>query len=377
LYLLVNPSGGKLWRMKYRFEGKEKLLSFGTYPTIGLKEARERRDEARKLLANGADPSAARKAQRVAGLEQASSTFEAVAGRWFEKWRTEVTDSTAKSQWARLEKHIMPALGTKPVSEIGTADVIAVLKPLEARGTGDTLRKAKMAIGLIMRFAKQHNLVKSNPVPDTRGAFKTFSVKHMPAVLDQVKLGQLLRDIDRYTGQPSVCAALRLLPLLFSRPGELRMAKWADIDLEQGEWRYTASKTRRDHVVPLSRQAVAILQDLYPITGHDKSGFVFPGLTPGKPISDISLNSALRRIGVDTKTEQTSHGWRAVARTLLAEELEYDPVLIEHQLAHRIPGEELGYIRTKYLKQRKEMMQSWADHMDRLKIGADVIPLRA
>jgi integrase len=190
----------------------------------------------------------------------------------------------------------------------------------------------------------------------------------MAAILDPVKFGQLLRDIDRYTGQPSVCAALRLLPLLFCRPGELRAAKWADIDIERAEWKYVASKTRTEHLVPLARQAREILQDMHTKTGHDKSGFVFPGLTSGKSISDAALNSALRRIGYDTQEEQTSHGFRASARTLLAEELHFPPEVIEHQLAHRVP-DILGtaYNRTKYLKERRAMMQSWADYLDKLK----------
>jgi integrase len=377
LYLLVNPSGGKLWRMKYRFGGKEKLLAFGAYPDVSLKEARERRDEARKLLANGTDPGAVKKAQKAAGLERAASTFEAVAGRWFEKWRTEVAGRTAKSQRERLEKHVMPTLGAIPVSEIDAPKVLAALKPLEEQGAGDTLRKAKIAIGLIMRFAVQHGLAQGDPVPSLRGAFKAAPVRHMAAILDPVKLGQLLRDMDAYTGQPSVCAALRLLPMLFCRPGELRTAKWADIDLARGEWKYTASKTRKAHLVPLPLQAVVILEELHPLTGHDKSGFVFPGLTPGKPISDAALNSALRRMGYDTQEEQTSHGFRATARTLLAEELGFPPEVIEHQLAHAVP-DALGtaYNRTKYLKERRAMMQAWADYLDKLKRGADVIPLR-
>jgi integrase len=271
----------------------------------------------------------------------------------------------------------MPALGPLPVADIDAPKVLAALRPLEARGTGDTLRKAKGAISLIMRFAVQHGWAQGDPVPSLRGAFKAAPEKHMPAILDPVKLGRLLRDIDGYPGSPSVVAALKLLPLLFCRPGELRGAKWADIDLEKAEWKYTASKTRTEHLVPLSRQAVAILEDLRLITGHDKTGLAFPGLRPGRPLSNATLNVALRILGYDTREEVTSHGFRATARTLLSETLGFDPLVIEHQLGHRVP-DTLGtaYNRTKYLPQRKVMMQSWADYLDKLKAGADVIPLR-
>jgi integrase len=283
LYLEISTAGGKLWRVKYRFGGMEKRLALGAYPAISLKEARERRDEARKLLTNGIDPSAVKRAQKAAKQGRAANCFEAVAAKWFEKWKTEVTESTALSQWGRLTKHILPALGETPISEVTAPKVLAALKPLEARGTGDTLRKSKMAISQIMDFAIQHGLASGNPVPSLKGAFKAAPVKHMPAILDPVKLGQLLRDIDGYQGSPSVTAALKLLPMLFCRPGELRAARWADINLDAAEWKYVASKTGTEHHVPLSRQALAILEALYPITGYDRSGLVFPGQRPGRP----------------------------------------------------------------------------------------------
>jgi integrase len=376
MYLYVTPSGGKLWRMQYRFENKQKLLSFGAYPAIGLKDARARRDEAKKLLANGADPGAVKKAQKAAGRERAANSFEVVAREWFEKWKTEVTESTAKHQRDRLTKHIMPVLGPLPVADIDTPKVLAALKPLEARGTGDTLSKCKTAVSLIMRFAVQQGLAQSDPVPSLRGAFKAAPVKHMPAILDPVKLGQLLRDIDGYRGSPSVTAALKLLPMLFCRPGELRAAKWADIDLERAEWKYIASKTKTEHLVPLATQAVAILEALYPVTGYDKTGLVLPGQRPGRMLSNAAINRALQMMEYDTKTDVTSHGFRATARTLLSETLGFDPLVIEHQLGHAVP-DALGraYNRTKYLPQRKAMMQAWADYLDRLKAGAEVIPL--
>jgi integrase len=251
------------------------------------------------------------------------------------------------------------------------------LKPLEARGTGDTLRKARMAISQILGFAMRHGKAIHNPVPNLRGAFKATPVKHMAAIVDPVRFGQLLRDIDHYPGSPSVVAALKLLPLVFCRPGELRGAKWADIDLEKAEWRFTVSKTGTEHLVPLPRQVVAILEARYPVTGHDRTGLVFPGQRPGRPLSDAALNAALRTLGYDTRTEMTGHGFRATARTLLSETLGFDPLVIEHQLAHTVPDAlDTAYNRTKYLPQRREMMQAWADHLDKLKAGTEVIPLR-
>jgi integrase len=378
LHLLVTPAGGKLWRMQYRFEGKQKLLSFGAYPETSLAAAREQREEARKLIVNGVDPGEVKRVQKIARREREANTFEAVAGRWFEKWKAGVSASTSEDQWERLAKHIMPALGQTPVADIDAPRVLAALRPLEDRGTGDTLRKCKTVISQIMDFAIQHGQAKHNPVPSLKGAFKATPVKHMAAIIDPVRLGQLLRDIEHYPGSPSVCAALKLLPLVFVRPGELRAARWADIDLDKAEWKYIASKTRTEHHVPLSRQAVAILEALYPMTGHDKTGWVFPGQRPGRSLSNAALNAALRTMGYDTQAEMTGHGFRATARTLLSETLGFDPLVIEHQLAHAVP-DTLGraYNRTKYLPQRKAMMQSWADYLDRLKAGAEVIPLRA
>ncbi|MDR0715943.1 MAG: integrase arm-type DNA-binding domain-containing protein, partial [Azoarcus sp.] len=313
LYLLIAPTGGKLWRMKYRFNGKEKTLAFGKYPEVPLKDARDRRDEARKLLANGADPAAVKKAQKAERQERAANNFEAVAHRWFEVWKAGVAEKTAQSQWRRLENHIFPFLGGVPVSEITPKKVIEALRPLEARGTGDTLRKSKTAINQILRFAIQNEWAQYNPVPDLVGAFKVTPTKHMAAITDPVKLGVLLRDIDMYHGSPSVCYALRLVPLVFVRPCELRGAKWAAIDLEKGEWKFFVGKTKVEHLVPLSRQAVAILKELHPITGHHRTGLVFPGQKPGRPLSNATINNALRIMGYDTQADITGHGFRATA----------------------------------------------------------------
>ena len=382
LYLEVFPVGGKLWRMKYRFGGKEKRLSFGAYPTVGLMEAREKRKEAHELLAKGKDPGEEKKAAKeaaIAGeaaiLAARENTFEAVARDWFETWRKGKSPAHARSKFARLERDVFPWIGNKPVAEVTTPVVLELLRRIEAKGHGETAFRAKVAISQVMRFAIAAGKADRDPCPDLRGILATRQTKHMAAIIDPVKVGELLRAIDQYSGSYVVRAALALAPLVFVRPVELRAARWADINLDKAEWRYTVSKTKTDHLVPLSRQAVEILHNLKPITGRDE--LVFPGTRSGRPISDGTINRALQAMGYDTKNEMTGHGFRAMARTLLAEELHYPPEVIEHQLAHKVPGA-LGtaYNRTKYLKERVPMMQAWADYLDRLKKGADVIPLR-
>jgi integrase len=272
---------------------------------------------------------------------------------------------------------VFPWLGGKAIAEITAQDVLEVMRRIESRGTLDTAHRAGGNCSQVFRYAIATGRATYNPVPDLRGALPSISKKHFPAILDPMKIGQLLRDIDSYQGQPSVRAALRLLPLLFVRPGELRAAKWSDIDLEKSEWRFVTSKTKTEHLVPLADQSVAILRELHAVTGDNRYDLVFPDLRPGRGISNGTLNMALRRLGCNTQEEQTSHGFRAVARTLLAEELGFDPLVIEHQLAHSVP-DTLGtaYNRTRYLKQRRGMMQAWANYLDKLKVGAEVIPLR-
>ncbi|MCL1824375.1 MAG: integrase arm-type DNA-binding domain-containing protein [Betaproteobacteria bacterium] len=376
LYVEVSPAGGKLWRLKYRFGGKEKRLSFGAYPAVSLKDARERRDEAKKMLANGKDPGAVKQASKAAIKEASINTFEAVAREWFEAWSAGVSPATASRQWANLERNVFPILGGIPVSEVRSKTVLDTLRAVEVRGICNTVLKAKTAVSQIMRYAVQTDRAENDPVPNLKGAIKKPVARHMASLTDTVEVGALLRGIDQYQGQPEVCAALKLAPLLFVRIGELRAARWADIDFERAQWRYTVSKTKTDHLVPLARQAVEILRGLYPISGGKE--LVFPGLVSGKPISNSTINQALRRLGYDTQTEMTGHGFRAMARTLLSEELHYPPEVIEHQLAHRVP-DVLGaaYNRTKFIKQRREMMQAWANYLDKLKAGAEVIPLRA
>ena len=372
LYLEISPAGGKLWRMKYRHGGKEKRLSFGKYPIVSLKDARERRDEAKKLLANDLDPGEVKKAKKIARQEQAANSFEAVAREWFETWKPTKAESHSSKVIGRLEKDVFPWLGSCPVAEITAPEVLAVLRRIESRGVIDTAQRAKESVSQVMRYAiATGRRINEAPCPSLRCSLKTARHSNYAAITDPAKVGALLRAIDAFQGIYSVRAALALAPLVFVRPGELRAARWADIDLDKAVWKYFVSKTKTEHLVPLARQAVEIIRDLHPLTGRGE--YLFPGRDPKKPISNATINAALTRMGYDTKTEHTGHGFRAMARTLLAEELHISPEVIEHQLAHKVP-DALGtaYNRTKYLKERMSMMQEWANYLDQLRNAADI-----
>jgi integrase len=373
LYLQVTSSGGKLWRFKYRFGGKEKLLALGGYPDVSLKDARERRDEARKLLANGIDPGMNRRVQKLAQTVQAENSFEVVGREWFAKYSPRWAASHASKIIQRLEKDVFPWLGSRPIAEITAPEVLAVLRRIENRGALDTAHRAHQNCGQIFRYGVATGRCERDPAADLRGALAPAKHEHFASITDPKAVGELLRAIDGFRGTLVVQSALKLAPLFFVRPGELRKAEWAQFDLEKREWRYYVTKTKSEHIVPLASQAVDILKELQALTGHRKH--VFPGRDPKKPMSDAALNAALRRMGYDTKTEITGHGFRAMARTILHEELGAKPEVIEHQLAHRVP-DALGtaYNRTKFLEERRAMMQQWADYLDRLKAGAEVIP---
>ena len=374
LFLIVTPAGGKWWRLRYKFDGKEKLLSLGTYPDISLKDARDRRDEARKLIANVIDPGENRKTQKAAKVERAANSFEVIAREWFAKNRESWAASHSDKIIARLENDVFPWLGGKAISEITAPDVLSVLRRIEGRGTIDTAHRAKSNISQVMRYAIATGKAERDPCPDLRGALPPLRSDNFASITEPSKVAELLRAMDAFSGTFVVKSALLLAPLLFVRPGELRKALWADIDLDKAEWRYFVTKTKTEHFVPLASQAVAILKDLNALTGHGT--YVFPGRDPQRPMSEAAINAALRRMGYDTKTEITGHGFRAMARTILHEELHQKPEVIEHQLAHKVP-DALGtaYNRTKFLKERKAMMQLWADYLDKLKAGAEVIPL--
>lgn len=374
LFLLVNPNGSKWWRLKFRVGGKEKLLSLGTYPDTTLKEAREKRDEARRMLSQGVDPGEQRKATKAAGKDRAANSFEVVGREWFAGYGATLAPSHAKKILARLENDVFPWIGGKPIAEITAPTVLEVLRRIEARGTLDTAHRAKGNISQIMRYAIATGRAERDPCPDLRGALPPAKESNLPSITDPAKVAELLRAIDAFQGTHVVRSALLLAPLIFVRPGELRQAEWSGFDLDKAEWRYFVTKTKTEHLVPLSTQAVMILRDLHPLTGHGR--YVFPGRDPQKAMSEAAINAALRRMGYDTKTEITGHGFRAMARTILHEELHQKPEVIEHQLAHKVP-DALGtaYNRTQFLKERRVMMQVWADYLGELKVGAEVTPL--
>lgn len=375
MYLEISPTGGKLWRMKYRFEGKEKRLSFGIYPGVSLREARDRREEARKQLAQGIDPAAQKKAIKAAKAEVNANSFEVVAREWFDKFKTTRTEAHTSKIIARLERDIFPWLGAQPIASISAPDVLAVLRRIEDRGAIETAHRAKGDISMVMRYGISTGRATRDPCPDLKGALAPSVPRHFAAIVEPKEVGSFLRTVDGYTGTLMVRVALKLAPLLFCRPGELRHMKWSQIDLEAAEWRYTASKTKTDHLVPLARQAVDSLREIHPLTGRHE--YVFAGYDPKRPMSGNTVNAALRRMGFDTQREITGHGFRAMARTILAEQLHVKPEVIEHQLAHKV-ADPLGaaYNRTKFLKERKEMMQQWADYLDKLRGGATVVLFR-
>lgn len=374
LYLLITPAGGKLWRLKYRFNGKEKLLALGTFPEVSLANARDRRDDARKLIANKIDPGEMRKITKSENDEKAANSFEVLAREWYLKKSPNWADTNASKIIRRLEVNIFPWIGARPIAEIKPMEVLTCVRRIEARGINETAHRVLQSCSQIFRYALQTGRVDSDPLRDLKGALTPTKTKHHAAITEPAKVGELLRAIDGFSGTYPVKCALLLAPLVFVRPGELRKAKWGQFDLERAEWRYLVTKTQTEHLVPLSSQAVAHLQDLHALTGRGE--YLFPGARNHRThMSDAAINAALRRMGYDTQTEITGHGFRAMARTILAEELHMKPEVIEHQLAHKVPDAlGMAYNRTKFLKERKAMMQTWADYLDKLKAGAEVIP---
>jgi len=374
LYLDVSPAGGKWWRHKYRFAGKEKRLSPGVYPDVGLKEARARRDDARKLLAGGVDPGQHRKAQKLARNEQAANSFEVVGREWFAKYATTWAASHSERTMRRFERDIFPWIGSRPICEIDAPEILTVLRRIEARGAGETAHRALSNCGQVFRYAVVTGRATRDPSGDLRGALSRAKKSHFAAKTDPEAVAGILRAMDGYLGTLPVRCALRLAPLLFVRPGELRTAKWADMDFGEKQWRYTVTKTNTPHIVPLPRQAIEILNELRPLTGNGQ--YVFPSARSStRPMSDNAILAAMRRAGID-KEEMTGHGFRAVARTILDEVLGVRPDYIEHQLAHAVRDPNgRAYNRTAHLAERRKMMQQWADYLDKLKAGARIIPI--
>ena len=366
LYLEVSPKGGKYWRWKYRFNRKEKRISLGVYPTVGLKEARQKRDNARKLLEQGIDPSQHRKAQQQSAALRSANSFEVIAREWFGRYSPNWAESHCKTVIGRLERDIFPWLGDRPIAEITAPELLAVIRQVEGRGALETAHRELNICGQVFRYAVATGRAERDPSGDLRGSLPPFKTKHLAAITDPKRVGELLRMIDAYQGGLIVGCALRLAPLVFVRPGELRHARWEDIEFDSAEWRFVVSKTKTDHIVPLSRQAIAILREIHPLTRQWE--WVFPsGRSPTRPMSENAILAALRAIGIP-KQEMTGHGFRAMARTLLDEQLGVRPELIEQQLAHAV-RDPLGraYNRTKFLTERREMMQQWANYLDTLR----------
>jgi integrase len=369
LYVLVSTTGAKLWRCKYRWHGKEQLLSFGVYPEVSLREARDLRDDARAKLRRGEDPALARRIARGA----AGETFKEIALEWLGK--QQLSASTLRRDQDRLENFIFPRLGGRALDGITARDLLEELRKIEARGTHETAHRTRAVVGRVMRYAIATGRATRDVSADLKGALTKSTAENYPAITDPKRLGELLRAIDAHRGQPSAEVALRMLPYVFVRPGELRHAQWREVDLEGAIWRIPPERMKRgrEHLVPLARQVVKLLEDLKPITGDGE--LLFPGLlTNKKPISEVTLNAALRRIGI-SKEEHCPHGFRSTASTRL-NEMGWDPALVELQLAHAKKDKVAAvYNRALRLAERTKMMQAWADYLDGLKTGAKVIAI--
>lgn len=378
LFLLITPTNGKLWRFDYRFDNKRKMLALGAYPSVTLAEARQRREDAKKLLANGIDPGAMKKTLKSTGKELAANTFEVIARQWHLKF-------SAAGKWSpihaadimhRLEKDIFPPLGSRPISEIKPKELLTVLERIASRGALDSAHRLRHHCGMIFRYAIVHEYTERDIAADLRGALPPVKGGHHAAATTPKELAPILRSIDDFNGSFIVKSALRLLPLVFCRPGELRAAEWSEINFDDCIWEIPAErmKMKQPHIVPLSQQAINILKELQPLTGYGR--YLFPcHRSPLRCMSNNALNAGLRRLGF-TKEEATAHGFRASARTILDEVLKVRPDFIEHQLSHSV-RDALGtaYNRTSHLDERKKMMQTWADYLDNLKTGAKVIHL--
>ena len=386
LFLLVTPAGGKWWRFKYRFGGKEKLLALGTYPEVSLADARRRREEARKLVANSVDPGAVKKALKVAKAGSDANSFEVVAREWHEKFKVSWSTSHAHVTISRLERNIFPWMGKRPISEIEPPEVLTVLQRMESRGAGETARRMKIVCGQVFRYAVATGRAKRDPTVDLKGALAPAVSKNMAALTDPKDVAELLRATDEYQGTFVVKCALKLAALFFCRPGELRHTKWSEVDFETAQVNVpiermklsTATKRKckgQLHLIPLSTQAVAILKELQPLTGHSK--YVFPGhRSPQRCMSEGAVLMALRKMGF-SKEEMSGHGYRAMARTMIRQNLHIDAEYIEIQLSHATKSPNgTAYDRVSFLPERRKMIQQWADYLDELRDGAKVVPIK-
>lgn len=377
LYLLVKAKG-KYWRMDYRYLGRQRTLALGVYPDVTLAQARKGRDDAKKLLAQDQDPSQAKREEKQRKRAEATNTFEAVARQWLKATAADRAAITQAKNQSWLEHDVFPWIGSMPITSIGPRDVLAVVRKIEARNALDTAKRINQICGQVFRYAVAEGSAERDVTADLKGALKKAEKKHYAAITEPAKLAPLLRAIHAYGGHPVGVAALKLTPLVFVRPGELRSAEWAEFDLEAAEWRIPGGKMKmkNDHIVPLSRQALEILRELHPVTGHGR--YVCPSLRTGERcMSENTINAALRGLGYSNEV-QTAHGFRATARTILDEVLGERVDLIEHQLAHAVKDANgRAYNRTAHLPARRGMMQRWADYLDKLRQGADVIKFKA
>ncbi len=384
LYLEISPGGSRRWFWKYRIAGLERRMALGSYPEVSLKQARSQRDEAKALKAEGKDPVQQRKVEKLKAANPLGSSFKEVALEWFERQQVKWSASHASRAKRQLERDLFPWIGERKLHDIQPVELLATLRKIEARGAIETADRGLMLCRQVWRYGVATGRVSRDICADLKGALTPYTAtKHHAAITDPVALGVLLRAIEAYKGGPVVRAALQLAPLLFQRPGELRATAWTEIDLDSALWTIPAARMKRSvegkangepHTVPLSTQAVKILRDLQPYSGH--GALVFPGeRSHDRPISENSVRTALISMGY-TPDKHTWHGFRATARTMLAERLEVDPIIIEAQLAHAVKDANgRAYNRTSYLKQRTTMMQQWADYLDKLRKGADVIRL--
>ena len=363
LYVEIPPKQSKRWRFRYRFDGRENRLSLGIYPDVTLKEARRKRDELRTLATQGINPGEERKAHKASMESKKANTLEAVAKEWIAKHSPRWSSANTKKITSIFEKNIFPWIGQKTMTNITVQDLLETLKKIDERGASHTAHRALSDCNRVFRYGVVTGRVANNPCDNLQGALAPIKRGHFAAKTEPKELGPLLRMFDDYQGSPTVRCALKMAPLVFVRPGELRHMKWKDIDFEKKEWRYQVTKTKTEHIVPLARQTLEILQKIRPLT--QKGTYVFHSdRSSERPLSDNALLAALRRMGIG-KDELSIHGFRATARTILDEVLEFRPEYIEHQLAHCVK-DPLGraYNRTKHLEKRRVMMQKWADYLD-------------
>ena len=385
MYLQVSPAGSKRWFLKYRVAGKEKRLALGSYPAVSLTAARKARDAAKLNKSEGRDPIQVRKVEKLKATTPDADTFKVTALEWFEMKLSGWSGHYAIREKRNLEKDLFPHFAARRIGDSQPIELLAAVRAVEERGALDVAHRVLTTAGQVWRYAVATGRAGRDVSADIKGALTPHHGKHFAAITDPVKLGELIRIIRSYQGGPIVRAALQLAPMLFQRPGELRAAAWAEFDLDAALWTIPAARMKRrvdgkkngdPHLVPLPVQAVEILRKLHPLTGH--SALLFPGeRSHDRPISDNTLRAALLTLGYGPDV-QSVHGFRATARTILAEVHDIDPLVIEAQLAHAVKDANgRSYNRTTYLKHRATMMQQWADYLDKLARGADVIPIKA